>query len=106
MTTTKELLQEAKALIEKGWTQGVAARDDEGIPVPSTSPVATCWCVYGALSRAEDNLGYQSGAPYAGAVDAIAGVSGKSLLAVWNDAPGRTKKEVLDTFQKAIDSLE
>jgi hypothetical protein len=101
MKTTKDILIEARELIAKGWTQGANARDLQGKIVDESDEAAVCFCVYGAISRAECCDGYSGSAR-----DLFADANGVYLIDAWNDAPERTKPEVLAAFQKAIDSLE
>lgn len=44
------LLERAKGFIERGWTRGAYARDENGDGVGSRNPTAVCWCAAGALS--------------------------------------------------------
>jgi hypothetical protein len=46
------LLIRARGFLERGWCQGVAARDKAGNDVEPTSPDATFWCAFGALIAA------------------------------------------------------
>lgn len=48
----QKILLRAAELVEQGWTSGTAARAADGQKVQSTSPVATAWCVVGAVDRA------------------------------------------------------
>jgi hypothetical protein len=97
MKTTKDILIEARELIAKGWTQGANARDSQDKIVDESSEAAVCFCVYGAISRAEGPAHY-SGSARVGFADATE----ISLIDVWNDAPERTKPDVLAAFDKAI----
>ena len=52
--TPRDLLVEARTLIARpeAWTQGAAARDDEGEPVGVEHEDAVSWCATGALNCA------------------------------------------------------
>lgn len=55
--TSKELLEGAKQLISdpERWTQKALARDGGGRSCLPWEQEAACWCVMGALQRAEHN---------------------------------------------------
>lgn len=96
-----EILVEAKRLlVEKGWTQGAYARDKYGRMQEIPNAGATCFCAYGALMvasnapRASDPIFTET----YGFMDVVCGGS----VAKFNDAEGRTKEEMLATFDKAI----
>lgn len=94
--TTVEILREARALIEKGWTQGEHATDAHGVCVGPLSDAACHWCIEGALLRARKGWGFSSA--WFALIDVIP--SGNPIG--WNDAEGRTQAEVLAAFDKAI----
>jgi len=100
---TVEILKGAKALLEtKGWTQGAYARGKSGRVVKQPRN-AVCFCGIGAISVAaggntDDDLGYD-------AYKALERIVG-SGFPHYNDAPGRTKEEVLAVFDKAIAAEE
>ncbi|WNM70269.1 hypothetical protein [Myxococcus phage Mx1] len=124
--TVKQFLENTKSYIEKGWAQNHYSYDKDGFIVRPEMEDAVCWCIRGALYRANfdanadpdmTNYPYSSlksnpnADSHAGAIAALATHLRKSdpffsNLARWNDKPGRTKEEVVDLFQKAIDSLE
>jgi hypothetical protein len=54
--TTKEILVEARALIEHpaNWTQGELAHDRCGYKAHPNEPRAVCWCAIGALKKVCD----------------------------------------------------
>lgn len=98
--TPVEVLRKAKALIEeRGWTQGeYVSRDGAHCArgacyVASGSHVLPMYPV-GHIDDSANDAQY-----------ALASAIGKELLhsvSDWNDEPGRTKKEVLAAFDKAI----
>lgn len=104
---TVTVLKRAKKLIEtKGWTQRVAARDKDGNEADPQSRKASCFCAMGAVERAalgtkdtvyttafyhaEEALGLAVPAQYHGSIPD------------YNDAPRRTKAQVLALFDRAI----
>lgn len=96
----KEVLIRGRARLEKGWCQGASARDENGYTVGANLPVATSFCIFGALTY-EDR--------YDGTLDArqlvrevLGAKLGDGAIATYNDAPGRTKEEVLALVDKAI----
>lgn len=103
--TAVDLLKETRRLIDEiGWTQGAYARDDRGAFADVEDPKAVCFCLSGAIRRARLNLdeaAYSDSATAATLFIAEAG-PGRSIPA-WNDAPSRTKDDVLKTLDKAIE---
>jgi hypothetical protein len=92
-------LDEAKALILKGWCQNVYARDSFGNEIDAKSPDATCFCVIGAIIHICEKPLYRivSNALYAVKNDVLL----MDGLTPYNDAPGRTKYEVAALFDHA-----
>lgn len=93
-----EHLARARTLLTKRdvWTQDAYARDVAGRIVDSQSADAVRFCCSGALYTTEH--------PLHGSVAARALVSriiGHDLE-VWNDAPDRKHKDVVDAFDRAI----
>lgn len=87
-------LREAKALIERGWTQGVSMRDAKGaVCLP---PEAVCWCAYGAMTATDAPI------PAYDILDEV--MDGE--MVTFNDKRGRTQAEVLAAFDKAIELAE
>ena len=56
--TGQEILAEAIRLVDGGWTTKAFARNANGKKVSMFSASATCFCAYGALIRAANNLGH------------------------------------------------
>jgi hypothetical protein len=87
--TTVEVLRAARARIETSWVQA-----DEGGYVGSPN-----YCALLATSGlADSNKEWQADEYVQRAIgtDSATGVAG------WNDAPGRTREEVIEAFDKAI----
>jgi hypothetical protein len=102
VSAVADKLREARALIERGWTQGAYARNAAGEDLEDvdwefsdTDPV--CWCMSGAMMQAglEDE-----------ADDFIQRAIGKKFIPEWNDASERTQAEVLAAFDRAIELAE
>lgn len=103
MTTVPTLLREARELIAQGWTQHAFARDAQGEICAASEAVATCWCIRGAVRRV-CLTGESSESPLWGKVlHTLSTTLGRGGLAEWNDAPERTKEEVLSLFDRAIE---
>jgi hypothetical protein len=105
-------LREARALIEKGWTQDYFAKDAKGRPdyYDPSSPLV-CYCSLGAISTAV--RGYPDAdanvcevREYENFLAKAIGKSGPVGIAEWNDDPDRTQAEVLAAFDKAIELAE
>ena len=88
--TTIDILTEAKRLIEKnGFIQESFVKWDE-----ITETVK--YCASGAILVAGEYDDTDE------ALEAMCSATECSVITSWNDEPGRTKKEVLDAFDKAI----
>lgn len=106
MKTAKQILEEARTLVEKGWCQRDYARTAAGNGVCWDSLLACKFCSSGALIR----VGHQSRThglvpPFLKAQAAFLQVIESPDIALWNDAPGRTQADVLAAFDKAIARL-
>lgn len=96
------VLRDARKLIfEKGWCQGVPARDANGNKVGRYSDEAVCFCVEAATEVAS-NRDYYAGVF---AREALRKVISKRDIWQWNDHPKRTKEEVLAAFDESINLL-
>lgn len=82
--------------IEKGWCQGCFAIDSEGKHVLPDNPSAVAWCLIGATARsvADGTLSSEEEVEIYRAIF-MSGISRCQGFIEWNDAPGRTKEEVL-----------
>lgn len=94
--TTKQVLQRARKLIEKGWTIRVMARNKYGHPVRYDNPNACKFCVLGALAKTDTHGGYHE------ARNILANLTGG--IVTFNDT--HSKQEVLDLFSRAIASCK
>lgn len=98
--TTVEVLRKARELVAKGWTRAGAAVRSDGGDTTYDSPAAVRFCMVGACWRA--GMGTNRGEA---AVTVLA-----KLLGTWpsnfNDAPERTKGQVLAAFDRAIAAAE
>jgi hypothetical protein len=86
----QQVLLDAASLIEqKGWCQGSAMMDDAS-------------CAAWAITQAARNLSqYDYGlAEHVG--NRLARIVGARSIPFWNDAPGRTKEEVIAAMRAAV----
>jgi hypothetical protein len=95
--TTKQVLIAAKWILEnKGWCQGYYRKNAQGQDVYDDAQ-ASSFCSIGAIwavKATNSNL-------ISEAVKLLDKASGSNTV-FWNDALDRTKKEVLEGFDKAI----
>ena len=92
--TIADKLDEARALIEKGWCKSAYARTADNRPCSAKSDYAVRWCAVGAIARIDD---------YGGLYGCVAKVVGIDNLSGWNDAHERTQAEVIDAFKRAAE---
>jgi hypothetical protein len=103
----KELLTLAQGYVQEGWCQGSDAQDACGRPVAPTSVFACRWSAPGALERAwawSENRFDLALDAFEHANLALAAATGEVPQA-WNDADGRTVRDVLDVFTTAIEDV-
>ena len=98
MNVPNQILKDALALVESGWTQWAFARNRNGGLVSYSSPDACAWCASGSLNLAVERLG-------ANIEDAIAARAAllknmENSVAIFNDSHG--KAEVVAAFKVAI----
>ena len=100
----RDLLAEARQLLEAGWCQRTAARNDVGQSVLPADPSATSWSATGALICAYRRHPAQR---YSHAAEAFALAMMALTTAVddrlqsWNDQRGRTREEVAAALSAA-----
>jgi hypothetical protein len=102
---TKQLLEAAynKLKPSNAWCQQVYARDEFGDSVTFTTS-ATQWCALGAVKHV---LAMQPGEnrfalKRAAYEKLLKHVDSTHTITSWNDKPGRTQREVLELYEKAI----
>ena len=104
MSAVADKLREARALIGRGWTQGVFARDAGGRCVSPMSPDACCFCMMGAVERIAS--GTYSGDTLISCLEDALGVHDAIGITSFNDDFKRTQPQVLAAFDKAIELAE
>jgi hypothetical protein len=97
-------LRAVRVRIDSGWSQDAPARNHMGEEVSLASDEANAWTLCAAFA-----LAGKDGIPMDhlhGALRALAEVTGMNSIEGWNDDPGRTKQEVLDALDAAIERIE
>ena len=95
-------LDEARALIEKGWLQHIFHSDEDG---------SDCYCTTGAVAQVTAGTYYADAIHGCYPFDASIGLLSKAAgtdpswiaLSDWNDAKERTQAEVIEAFRKAAE---
>jgi hypothetical protein len=99
-----EALRAVRARIASGWSQDVNARDRSGKEVPLASEEATAWTLSSAFA-----LAGKDGIPMNHlhrALRAIAEVTEMDSIESWNNDPSRTRQQILDALDDAIERVE
>ena len=94
-----DALRAVAARIERGWSQGANARDAHGRAVGLNSDEGQAWSLIGAFSLAATD-GIPRG-HVRRALVAFSDVIATDSLQQWNDAPDRTREEVLSALDEA-----
>jgi hypothetical protein len=103
----EQMLSDAYELVMSGWCQGIAAQDEMGRAIEPSSAFARRWSVAGALERVwrraldGEDVALEA---FERANLALAAVV-KDAPQRWNDAPERTRAQVLDALLGAPEFL-
>jgi hypothetical protein len=107
-----EILIAARALIDTPdkWTTGRLSRTKDGKATDYWSEDATCFCVLGAIFRANRRTyeGFRMPEDRCAAeMEAERAIQRATQgdVPLWNDDPGRTHAEVLEAYDRAIAAL-
>lgn len=94
--SVKEILILAKERLEEGWGQGRYYNNE-----------TQCYCIAGAIWQCTGGLpgGNAAIAAVAKAIKPDA-LTSEGTVVKWNDDPRRTKQEVLQKIQEAIDATD
>ncbi len=117
--TAALLLDSAASFVERGWTQGAAARrKDSTLPCSAIDEDAAVWCATGALFAAEFDSGLRKrqGVMSHAAVtrahnvrvraeEALKRAAGIDFIAGWNDRQGQTAANVARAMREAAAKL-
>lgn len=105
----REVLRGALTLLEKGWVQGVAARDGNGFAVSSVDPAACAWCASAAIRVAAGLTPSETSAQvvrlYTKVLKAAQphGARMACLITTWNDDPRTSRSDVLGAIRRALE---
>lgn len=92
-------LRTARDVIKKGWTKGAYARSRSGHEVASNEPGAEKFCMLGALHHVG------AGPRSHHVISKIVGENYARSIPSFNDGDQTTLGDVVDVFDKAIESL-
>jgi hypothetical protein len=110
--TPFDILSSAHELVASGWCQGATARDRQGDEVDPRSGEACAWSAAGAIVATRRTRGDSPVRGHGGDIEAFIAANGAlagSLSTApdeWNDAPGRTREQVLQAFNRSTALLE
>jgi hypothetical protein len=108
MSEVVKRLKRARELLEQGWCKGDLAHDKEGALVDVYCDKVYSVCLMGACMRAEWEAS-PSGVGWFLLDELVAGgveARGYADIARYNDAPERTKEEVLALMDETIKTAE
>jgi hypothetical protein len=111
--TVHDVLMKARVLLAEPshWTQGAYARDASGRVVHPRSPAAVCWCIVGAVKRADvrterseedDGLRVLLRLFHPSTGQLKDKLYAFWVMTDWNDDPSRTHADVLALLDEAI----
>jgi len=88
------------------WTTGSFARDQKGEPVDLHNPLATSWCLVGAICRVygtgtEANTAVTRCIDMISPLDAHSDSEYRAALVAWNDAQTRSHQDIVELLEKA-----
>jgi hypothetical protein len=96
------LLKKAKKLLERpyGWTQHTATSK-----VKRCGHTFTAYCAFGAICYSDQTYRKSFQSPLSNAcANILRSIAGDNLI-VWNDKPGRSKRQVISLFSKTIKAV-
>jgi hypothetical protein len=97
------VLHAVRDRIASGWSQGAPARDSSGAEISITNDKASAWTLCTAFALAGMD-GPMNRLPRA--IRGVADVTAMESMEEWNDAPARTKQDVIDALDAAIEHVE
>ncbi len=106
MSEVVKVLERAKELLnEKGWCQGDLAKGAHGEAVDLLDPHAAAFCLVGAIRCQRETTSMDARLSAAIHLANVVGRLREDWLTVpdYNDAPGRTKEEIMEVIAKAIE---
>jgi hypothetical protein len=102
-----QALTYARVLLADGWCQGADARDERGEAVEPWDLEAVAWSLVGAVAAVAND----AEAEIANVVERVSMALALALdlpidaLRRWNDEPQRTRGDVLDACDRAVELL-
>lgn len=104
--TTEEILLAAAALVRKGWTKGIYARDALGQQCGVQYADAVCFCAEGAIYRASVSSAESAAVTRLCAIlpAAPSGHPVQNKIAYFNDIVAKNAEEVAQMLEKAARS--
>ncbi len=102
LKAARRLLNRKTGRRNKGWTQKTFARDKNRHGVASSSKAAVCFCMSGVINHLAKGREQEAEQ----ARTQITKLVPLGQIVDFNDAKGRTQKEVVEVFTKAIRNLE
>ena len=105
---TLDIIVRARRLLDspESWIQGDLARDAEGSPVSPNSPVATCWCLVGAISAVSTEEDCRGGPATRAIIELEEPIEHYLALESWNDCSGITHQDVIQLMDEVIHILD
>ena len=102
--TTRDWLRKARGFIERGWTQGVRARDFWGDRCEPTAAEAREWCAVGAIHAARPGATFRQQKQMFNVLQAALNAQDGNVLslATYNDARGTRAADILALYDRAI----
>ncbi len=107
MSRGARLPQHARELVERGWTQRADARCVDGTIVHPCDERAASWSLLGALVAALEHVAASDGehaavGQLARTCRRLADIVDTDSLVQWNDAPERSRADVLAVLDRAL----
>lgn len=102
--TALQILKAARKLLSKPerWIQHSSARSSGGLTVKVKSPDAVGWCAIGAIRRCDDNRSTNGCVAERCLTLTIPRSSKHCGITGYNDAQGRSHKQIMTWFDRAI----
>jgi hypothetical protein len=114
--TAAAMLTEARGLLDRGWSKGAQARDARGHVVNAWSDDAAAWSLIGALLASWHRHDNRLDADFvahsvearalAEATDVLSRATGTLAIDPWNDAPERSRADVIAAVDRALGLLD
>lgn len=100
--TIAAILRKTAEYLRSGWVQDMLAADEHDRPVDYASPLATRWCLVGAMSLAAMDY---TDREFEATLRAFKQHVGSIWAADWNNAISRTAESVVSTVENLANRL-